>query len=85
MDIKSFKSYALSQRQLRWEIKCTVQNIENLLVNYRESKYGIWINCRRFASAEDVKCHTVKDLVMAVGTKNAILSEMHKIEIEEER
>ena len=67
MDINSFKSYDLSQRQLRWEIKCTVQSLENLLVKYRESKYGIWISCHRFSSAEDVKCHTVKDLVMAVG------------------
>jgi len=85
MDINSFKSYAISQRQLRWEIKCTVQNIENLLVKYRESKDGIWINCRHFASAEDVKCHTAKDVVMAVGTKNAISSEIHKIEVEEEK
>ena len=84
-DINSFKSYALSQRQLRWEIKCTVQNIENLLVKYRESKDGIWINCCCFASAEDVKCHTAKDVVMAVGTKNAISSEVHKIEVEEKK
>ena len=64
-DINSFKSYALSQRQLRWEIICTIQNIENLLVKYRESKDGIWSNCRCFASAEDVKCHTAKVAVMA--------------------
>jgi len=85
MDINSFKSYAISQRQLWWEIKFTVQNIENLLVKYREGKDGIWINCRRFASAEDVKCHTAKDVVMVVGTKNAISSEIHKIEVEEEK
>ena len=85
MDINSFKSYVLAQRQLRWEIKCAVENIENLIVKYRDSKDGIWVNCRRFTSAEDVKCHTANDLVMAVGTKDAISNEIRKIEIEEEK
>ena len=41
--------------------------------------------CHRFASAEDVKCHTATDVVMAVGTKNAIPSESHKVEVEEDK
>ena len=83
MDINSFKSYALSQRQIRWEIKTVIQNIENVIVKYRESQDGIWINCRRFTSSEDVKCHSAKRLVMASGAKGAISKEINKIEEEE--
>eukprot|EP00794_Sanderia_malayensis_P001354 gene1354-1494_t len=83
MDINSFKSYALSQRQIRWKIKNVVQSIENVIVKYRESQDGIWINCRRFTNPEEVKCHIAKSLVMASGAKDAISKEIHKIEKEE--
>ena len=85
MDINSFKSYALSQRQLRWEIKTVIQKIENTSVKYRESQDGIWINCRHFTSTEDIKCHNAKSLVMASGAKDAISKEIYKIEEEEKK
>ena len=72
MNVNSFKSYALSERQLRWQIKCAVQNIENLVLKYRESKDGMWIDCRRFASAWDVKCYIAKDSAVTVGAKDFI-------------
>ena len=85
MDINSFKSYALSQRQIRWEIKTVIQNIEKVIVKYRESQDGIWINCRRYTSSEDVQCHSAKSLVMASGAKDAISKEINKIEEEEKK
>ena len=72
---------------MRWEVKAAVQNIENIIVKYREreSQDGIWIYFRHFTNDENIKCHTAKSLVMPSGAKGAISHEIHKIEEQERK
>ncbi len=83
MDVNSFKKYVMNQRQMRWQLKSVVQSIGNIIVKYRESQDGIWVNCPKFTNSGEVYCHTAKSLVMASGTKDALSKEICQIEKEE--